>query len=235
MRRPASKKAQLFSCATQASCSAKPAHFTSPPANLSAMAPAGVPIGGGATSRTGGTGMPGSIGALRMACTSAALPCAACQAVCGCMDWKSLLPSMRITSASGLFTSMRWASPSSPLRPGLKGSSKTVRRPLRQSSIRRTSSPCALRPFSSRPGQRTSNGWRARVPGTMPQDSESAYTRICFMDRLPILQSPPQPPPQLLPQPASPSLPLLHPPPQPMWLAQYTPLPAAPALRQSSW
>ena len=46
---------------------------------------------------------------------------------------------MRMTSASGELTSIRCSIPTRPLRPGLKGSSHTVRRPFRQSSITRTS------------------------------------------------------------------------------------------------
>jgi hypothetical protein len=37
-----------------------------------------ISIGGGATMRMGGTGMPGSMGACRMAPTRVAIPCAAC-------------------------------------------------------------------------------------------------------------------------------------------------------------
>ena len=39
----------------------------------------------------------------------------------------------------------------------------------------------ALRRDTFTPGQRASNGSRLRVSGTMPQDSESAYTKICFI------------------------------------------------------
>ena len=41
---------------------------------------------GGATIRIAGTGMPGSIGACRIACTSDAVPCAECDAVNWCID-----------------------------------------------------------------------------------------------------------------------------------------------------
>ena len=60
-----------------------------------------VTIGGGATIKTGGTGIPGSTGACRLVRTSVATPSAACHAVCGCTDWKSFVPSVRMTSASG--------------------------------------------------------------------------------------------------------------------------------------
>jgi hypothetical protein len=43
--------------------------------------PTGVVTGGGATTRIGGTGMPGSIGARRMARITAARPCPECHAV----------------------------------------------------------------------------------------------------------------------------------------------------------
>jgi lysophospholipase L1-like esterase len=56
------------------------------PANFNAIGPWGVPMGGGATTSTGGMGMPGSTGAWRIAPTSVAMPCAACAAECGCMD-----------------------------------------------------------------------------------------------------------------------------------------------------
>ena len=57
-----------------------------PPANFSAISPAGVRIGGGATTRMRGAGMPGSIGARRIARTSAATPCDDCQASFWCTD-----------------------------------------------------------------------------------------------------------------------------------------------------
>src|SRR5215831_19159597 len=160
---PASKKWQPSSAHTLRYSSARPRDFAPPPSNLGAIGPFGSPIGGGAITRTGGTGMPGSIGAPRMAATSAAIPCPECQALCGCIDWKSLVPSARITSASGELTSMRCARPTRPLRPGLYGSSHTVRRPFRQSSITRTARPSAFSRLSMTPGQRASKGRRLRV------------------------------------------------------------------------
>jgi hypothetical protein len=56
------------------------------PANFRAMVPPGVRRDGGATIRTRGTDMPGSIGARRIACTSAAIPCADCHAAVWCTD-----------------------------------------------------------------------------------------------------------------------------------------------------
>ena len=52
---------------------------------ISAIVPFGGKIGGGATTRIGGTGMPGSSGAVRMAEMSAAMPCADCAALLSCM------------------------------------------------------------------------------------------------------------------------------------------------------
>ena len=64
---------------------------------------------------------------------------------------------MRMTSASGELTSMRCSMPASPFRPGLNGSSQTVRRPFRQSSITRTGSPPRTSSVSRIPGHRCSN------------------------------------------------------------------------------
>jgi hypothetical protein len=50
------------------------------------MVPFGCTIGGGATMRIGGTGMPGSIGACLIAWTSVARPCADCEADSWCTD-----------------------------------------------------------------------------------------------------------------------------------------------------
>jgi len=74
---------------------------------------------------------------------------------------------------AALVREIRCASPTAPLRPGLNGSSHTVRRPLRQSSITRTAVPPLASAASSRPGQRTVKGCRSRVPGTIPHESES--------------------------------------------------------------
>mgnify|MGYP000446878725 CR=1 FL=1 len=117
--------------------------------------------------------IPGSMGALRIADTRARMPCAECQALCSCMDWKSLVPSMITTRSSGEWISMRWARPERPFRPGLKGSSQTVRRPFRQSSTTRTGRPRDARVNSMTPGQRWSNDRRRRVVGMIPQESES--------------------------------------------------------------
>ena len=63
-------------------------------------------------------GIPGSIGAFRISATRAAMPCAADHALLyGCENWKSFVPSIKITSASGEFISMRCAKPARPLRP----------------------------------------------------------------------------------------------------------------------
>jgi hypothetical protein len=56
--------------------------FLASVANFSAMVPAGVSLGGGATMRMDGIGMSGSIGARRMARTRDAMPCAECDALC---------------------------------------------------------------------------------------------------------------------------------------------------------
>src|ERR1700756_512047 len=77
---------------------------------------------------------------------------------------------------------MRCASPERPLRPGLNGSSHTVRRPFKQSSMTRTRREETFSLFSSTLGQRSSNANRLRVLGIMPQVSESPYTRIWSID-----------------------------------------------------
>src|SRR5262249_43807174 len=71
---PASKKWQPSSALTFRYSSARPLDFAPPPANLGAIGPFGSPIGGGAITSTGGTRMPGSIGAPRNAAASAASP-----------------------------------------------------------------------------------------------------------------------------------------------------------------
>src|ERR1700688_3310377 len=95
------------------------------------------------------------------------------------MDCKSLVPSISMTRLKGELISMRCARPTRPLRPGLKGSSQTVRRPFRQSSMTRTEWPCSLSVISITPGQRASKARRLRVVGTMPQVRESEYTSTC--------------------------------------------------------
>src|SRR5262249_38890187 len=55
---PASKKWQPSSAATLRYSPARPADFAPAPANFGAIGPLGSPIGGGATTSTGGTGMP---------------------------------------------------------------------------------------------------------------------------------------------------------------------------------
>ena len=79
---PASKNAQPISAAIAAYAGLTPADFPRASANFSAIVPAGVPVGGGATMRIGGTGMSGSIGALRIARTRDAMPWAECEALC---------------------------------------------------------------------------------------------------------------------------------------------------------
>ena len=59
-----------------------PADFPLASANFSAIVPAGVPVGGGATMKIGGDGMSGSIGARRIARTRDAMPWAECDALC---------------------------------------------------------------------------------------------------------------------------------------------------------
>src|SRR5260370_26195748 len=83
-----------------------------------------------------------------------------------------------MTSDNGEWISMRCAKPLRPLRPGLNGSSQTVRLPFRQSSITRASWPKELSLFSSTPGQRWSKGNLIRVLGMIPHVRESEYTRI---------------------------------------------------------
>jgi hypothetical protein len=86
-----------------------------------------------------------------------------------------------MTRDKGEWVSMRCANPASPFRPGLKGSSHTVLRPFKQSSITRTRNPASRSLFSRTPGQRSSNANRLRVLGIMPQVRESAYTRtLCI-------------------------------------------------------
>src|SRR6185369_3881219 len=99
---PASKQSQLNSAETVLYALANPADRCSAPANFGAMVPLGREIGGGHTTRTGGTVMPGSIGALLISLTSARIPSAADHALLnGCGNWKSFVPSIRITSARG--------------------------------------------------------------------------------------------------------------------------------------
>ncbi len=50
--------------------------------------------------------MPGATGACRIACTTALMPWAECQALCGCIDWKSFVPSITTTNARGECASM---------------------------------------------------------------------------------------------------------------------------------
>jgi hypothetical protein len=69
---------------------------------------------------------------------------------------RSCLASMTI--ASGEFTSTRCSMPRRPLRPGLNGSSQTVRRPFKQSSIIRTRWPARRSSASTTPGHRASSG-----------------------------------------------------------------------------
>ncbi|MNT18899.1 hypothetical protein D3C72_1541260 [compost metagenome] len=83
---PASNIGQPSCAQTSATACGRPVHLCSPPANLGASGPRGVRIGGGTTTSTGGTGMPGSTGAVRIACTRVPRPWAACQALCGCID-----------------------------------------------------------------------------------------------------------------------------------------------------
>ncbi len=78
--------------------------------------------------------------------------------------WKSFVPNINMTSDNGEQISMRCCSPSSPRLPGLTGSSQTVRRPFKQSSI--TRSPELFSLTSNTPGQRSSFrlGWSVGVP-----------------------------------------------------------------------
>jgi hypothetical protein len=64
---------------------ASPAALAAAPVNLAAIGPRGFRIGG-ATTKMGGIGIPGSMGAWRMVVTSDAIPWAACQAVCSAYD-----------------------------------------------------------------------------------------------------------------------------------------------------
>src|SRR5215472_6422231 len=175
---PASQNAHPSASATTRNASAIPRPRTSAPANFSTIVPLGVAVGGGDTIKIGGTGIPGSIGARRIAFTTAVTPWAADHALLnGYQHCISFVPKHSTTRSSGELISITCSTPCSPFRPGFSGSSHTVRRPFRQFSITRTGSPPATSPRSITPGQRSSNGSRRRSPGTIPQLNESPYTR----------------------------------------------------------
>src|SRR5690242_11044976 len=99
---PASKKKHPRAAPISRYACARPEHLNSAPSNFGAIGPCGARIGGGHRIRIGGIGIPGSIGAVLMAFTSAVIPCDADQALLyGCENWKSLVPRARITSANG--------------------------------------------------------------------------------------------------------------------------------------
>src|SRR6266446_10505686 len=77
------------------------------------------------------------------------------------MDWKSFVPSITTTRASGEFISIRCSTPTRPFRPGLYGSSHAVRRPLRQSSMTRTCWPAVSRSEERRVGKECRSRWSA--------------------------------------------------------------------------
>jgi hypothetical protein len=79
--RPALKNWHPISSAIAAQASAARSDRAGAPSNFSQIGFAnGDVIGGGATTRIGGKGMPGSIGARRIARMTAARPCPECQA-----------------------------------------------------------------------------------------------------------------------------------------------------------